>query len=89
VNTKPGEYYGRVTKDGPLLPAPAGQPDVVICRRLADYPRGRPPGAWLTVCARCGAPIAFDPRSLHSDRPHVCMQCCHIRPLPFDDDHAE
>jgi DNA-directed RNA polymerase subunit RPC12/RpoP len=77
-----GKYY-RFAPDGHARAAP-GVPDVVVCRRLADFPGGRPPeGAAVIRCAECGHYIAFNARGPHPDRPHVCMQCADIRPLPF------
>lgn len=85
IKTTPGRYYGRLTEDGPLVPAAPGTPDAVICRRVADYPGGvLPAGARMALCCQCGAGIAFNPRGPHQDRPRACMQCCGIQPLPFE-----
>ena len=81
---KPGYY--RYTPGRGHQPAPAGIPDAVICRRVADFPHGRPPaGAAITDCVKCGVPIAYNPRGPHQDKPHVCMPCEHIQPLPIED----
>lgn len=79
-----GKYYGEPRDGGPLQEAPPGRPDFVICRRLADFPHGTAPaGAAVDHCARCAAPIAFNPRGPHGDRPRVCMQCFRIQPDPI------
>jgi hypothetical protein len=55
-----------------------------MCRRVADYPLGLAPlDAVLLQCVGCGAAIASDPGGPHKDKPHVCMQCCGVRPMPF------
>jgi hypothetical protein len=78
----PGTFYKR-EPSGRLVPtADTGQPDVWVCRRVADYPR-LPEGAATTVCCRCHAPIAFNPART-VDAPKVCMQCAGIEPLPFE-----
>jgi len=90
VATKAGTFYGRETRTGRLLElAPeevaklARPPDTVICRRVADYAGGRvPAGAAIGACATCGAAIAFNPAKF-PERPHVCMQCGGIAPLPY------
>lgn len=87
-----GRFYGRVTPDGPLVPAdPAAirRPDAWVCRRIADYPGGTlPAGAAPGTCVRCDAGIAFNPaRAILPEMagvPHVCMQCADIEPLPID-----
>lgn len=82
---KPGTYYGRVTHDGPLVPAPAGTPDAVLCRRVVDFPEGRPPtGARIGICTMCGHDVAWNPRGPHPDQPRLCLQCGGIEPLPIE-----
>ncbi|HLX21674.1 MAG TPA: hypothetical protein VKR23_16125 [Gaiellaceae bacterium] len=86
MKMKPGTYYG-ITHDGRMVPAGDVDrlPDKVICRRVADYPHAVPPGAAVTgPCADCGARIAWNPKGPHQDRPHVCMQCASIQPLPIE-----
>lgn len=82
-----GAFYGRMTDDGPLLPAGdvRGTPDAWICRRLADYPHATPPdGAAFAACTACGARIVYDPRSpVPRDTPKICFQCSGIAPLPY------
>jgi len=80
-----GRMYGRLTPNGPLLPAPdAVTPDVWICRRVADFPAGRVPvGGAIASCTQCGAAIVFNPARLVS-APKICMQCGDIVPLPIE-----
>jgi hypothetical protein len=84
-----GNFYGRATPDGPLVPAPATRsPDAWICRRVVDFPDQRPPvGSAVATCHLCGARIAYDP----ARHPHVppltpkrCMQCARIQPLDIE-----
>jgi hypothetical protein len=83
-----GRFYGRLTDGGPLVPAPPQRPDTWICRRVADFPAGiAPVGAAIGYCARCSAPIAYNPGRILSvplDTPQVCMQCAGIQPLPIE-----
>lgn len=79
-----GNYYGR-DADGKLhrigdVDAP---PDIVICRRVADYPAGTRDGQ-VGRCSQCAAPIRYNPDGPHQDRPRVCMQCAGIQPLPIE-----
>lgn len=87
MKTRAGQYYG-VTHSGQMVPlsgAPERAPDNVICRRVADYPRqGPPPAATTGPCAKCGARIAWNPAGPHQNRPHICMQCAGIEPLPIE-----
>jgi hypothetical protein len=87
-----GKFYGRVTPDGPLLEAPAGTPDVWICRRVADFPGGQAPaGSAPAICSQCAAPIAYNPArdaTVPPATPKVCMQCARIHPLPIEGDPA-
>jgi len=78
-----GNYYGVRHGGGPLEPAPPGRPDHVVCRRVADYDISLPAGAATTICNRCAAPIAFNPKGPHQDVPKICMQCARIKPLPM------
>lgn len=85
TKTKPGTFYGK-THDGRLEEIRGQdihQPDVWICRRLADFPNGQmPPGGALAQCEQCEAVIVYNPaRDLAV--PRVCMQCASIQPLPF------
>lgn len=79
-----GRFYGRITPDGPLLPAPHGStPDVWICRRVVDFPGGRvPEGGRVANCSQCGAAIVFNP-ARQVAAPKICMQCGDIEPLPI------
>lgn len=78
-----GRYYQRDGPFGQLHDAPGGPPDVVICRRVADFPNGAAPdGARVLPCARCSSPIAFNPARRYT-APLVCMQCEHVRPDPL------
>jgi len=79
---------GRIVKE---VPRDTGIPDVVVCRRLRDYPTdprlraaALPETAAVTGCSRCGFAIAFNPLGPHQDRPKVCMQCAQIQPLPIE-----
>jgi hypothetical protein len=82
-----GGFYSRVTKDGPLVPAPPTTPDLWICRRVVDFPDQLPPfGSAITACARCHVRIAYNPKrhpSVPVTVPKVCMQCARIEPLPI------
>lgn len=82
MKTNPGDYL-RTDQRGNLQPADAGNPDAVICRRVADYASSPPAGAALGACDQCAAPIAYNPEGPHLDRPRICMQCAGIEPLPF------
>jgi hypothetical protein len=78
-----GEYYRRAP-DGRLEPAAAGVPDVIICRRVVDFPGGvAPVGGVVTVCRDCGASIATNIAKF-PDQPRICMQCAAIRPEPIE-----
>ena len=80
--TDAGKYYGRHA-DGALEEVPPCDPDFIVCRRVADYPNlTPPPGAAFGDCVRCGIKIAFNPAK-YPDKPHICMQCHGIEPLPF------
>ena len=87
MKTQPGHYYAR-DDDGRLIeytPVEESPPtDVVICRRVVDFPHATPPpGARILSCAECAAPIAADPASPHQELPRICLQCAGIRPLPW------
>jgi hypothetical protein len=78
-----GEWWARDWRTGRLTPAAPATPDVVICRRVADYPGGRAPaGATLGTCGRCAAPLAHN-AAKYPEVERICMQCAHIVPLPF------
>ena len=78
-----GGYY-EIGPDG-LERADPGPPTVVVCRRVADFaPSPVPPGAAFGHCARCHAPIAFNPAAPHQDVPRVCLQCAEIEPRPIE-----
>ena len=84
METKPGKYYERI--GGRTLREYDGDPppEVVICRRLADFPQGTPPpGAVLWFCAECHATLVGDPKAPHQELPRICLQCAGIRPLPW------
>lgn len=71
---------GRLEEVDPRIP-----PDAVVCRRVADYaPAPVPAALGRTICARCGAAIAFDPAGQFQACPKVCMQCEGILPLPIE-----
>jgi len=78
-----GRFYERAP-DGRLRPAAPGPPDVWICRRVADFPRGLvPAGGTVDACTHCQAPIVFNAaRPVAAAR--VCMQCAGIEPLPIE-----
>jgi hypothetical protein len=83
VDVHAGQYYG-VTPSGRMVPAAPAVPDIVICRRVADFPASRAPeGAALEPCARCSEIIAFNPNGPYPDRPRACQRCCGIEPLPI------
>jgi hypothetical protein len=78
-----GKYY-RLNADGSQAEIEPDQPDLVICRRVADFPEGRTPAdAGVDWCAQCRAPIVFDPSGPHRDVTRVCMQCVDVEPLPL------
>lgn len=82
-----GRFYGRLTPDGPLVPVTdaLGEPDVWICRRVADYPNQHAPaGGAVAPCTRCRAALVFNPARIVS-APKVCMQCMQIKPLPIEE----
>lgn len=82
--TKPGTYYWLNFFDGDMKEAAPGVPHRVVCRRVADFPDGRPPaGAAFVPCVECAAPVAYNPHGPHRDRPRVCMQCVGVEPLPI------
>ena len=85
MKTEPGRYY-EGDERGLLRPAAAGVPDVVICRRLADYSWTfpRPAGAAVGPCAACHEPIAYNPNGPHQDRPRICLQCAGVTPTEPD-----
>ncbi len=75
-------YGGRLKA---MDPAYAGDVDVWICRRVADFPHQQvPAGAKVAACTKCEAAIVFNPARTVS-APKVCMQCASIRPLPIED----
>jgi hypothetical protein len=82
-----GRFYGQRRAGAPWEPKAPGPPDAWICRRVADYaPAPIPAGGARGTCARCTAPIIFNPARVPSvppDTPKVCMQCAGIEPLPF------
>jgi hypothetical protein len=84
-----GRFYGKVTADGPLLPAPPSRPDVWVCRRVADFPGHLvPAGGVVGACTRCQAPIVFNPArqaTVPATVPRICMQCADIAPLPIEE----
>jgi|KBSMisStaDraftv2_1062788.scaffolds.fasta_scaffold00291_29 hypothetical protein len=78
-----GQYFVR-TLDGPLEPTGPGIPDVVICRRVEDFPNAEvPEGGIVTVCQDCQATIVTN-LAKYPDRPRICMQCARIQPLPIE-----
>lgn len=77
---KPGFWTFDV--DGKMRPHAPADPDVVISRRIADFPDGTPPAAALIVaCSECGALVANDGR--YREKPKICLQCAGIEPLPI------
>lgn len=86
IDVHGGNFYGQRVKDGPLEPAPPGRPDIVVCRRVADYDVPLPAHAATTNCSQCAAPIAFNPQGPHQDVKKICMQCARIQPLPMRGD---
>jgi hypothetical protein len=85
--TSGGRFYERQPDELTEVPAGGRTPDVVICRRVVDYPFGQPlpPGADLDTCHRCSALIVYDTRGPFPDVPRICLQCAGIQPLPFPD----
>jgi hypothetical protein len=68
---------GRLRKS--LVP-PGREPDLHICRRVADFTGGvLPAGAVGDRCTRCGVDVGRQPVKRG---PIVCMQCARIEPLP-------
>jgi len=85
IRVESGNYYGERRRGGPLEPAPSGVPDFVVCRRVTDYaPAPIPTAAAFSMCSRCGARIAYNPKGPHQSRPKICMQCAQIEPLPME-----
>lgn len=83
-----GKYYG-ITRGGRVLPldAPDGTlPDVVVARRVADFPgRQVPPGGTVIPCATCGAPLVTNLQKFPGV-PRRCMQCEGVIPEPMPED---
>ena len=85
TTVRAGQYYGEPHDGGPLVPlaVPPRPPDVVVCRRVADFPGGQvPPGAAVVGCAQCAAPIVYNAARQYA-APRVCMQCMQIAPDPL------
>jgi len=82
----PGRYYQRDVTGGPIRPADPGPPDIVVARRVADFPIGRVPRGPIEACTLCGAAIVTHPNNPHPDRPLLCLQCAGIQPLPIVDE---
>jgi hypothetical protein len=81
--TSPGEFYWRAPS-GELVPAAPSVPDVIICRRLGDFPGATmPAGGTRAICEACGAVVVTNAAKF-PDRPRRCMQCSQIEPLPFE-----
>jgi hypothetical protein len=84
---EPGAFYRRTDDGGAMVPAAPGVPDVVICRRVRDYPSGAiPAGGTVTRCASCGAAVVTN-MAKFPEQPRRCMQCSGIAPLPFEATH--
>lgn len=82
---KAGTFYEEVADGFKRYDGPPRQPDVVVCRRLADFPGERvPDGAATAQCSQCGAVIVYDPACDTGDAPRACMQCVSIEPLPLE-----
>lgn len=82
---QPGRFYNRTVDGKPTEQAPTNSPSVWICRRLADYPRGKiPTGGSVTECESCGVEIVYNPRRRFANNPPLhCMQCEDIDPVPL------
>ncbi len=79
-----GKYYG-TRRDGSLVEIdhPGREPDVWVCRRLADFPGGAPPKNCATAsCCLCGAVVVYNPAK-KVQAPKSCMQCNAIKPDPL------
>jgi hypothetical protein len=80
-----GRFYQLV--GGELVERPAGEwhsdPDVWICRRVADFHGHLPTGAATARCARCAAAIVYNP-ARQVTAPKVCLQCADITPGPLE-----
>lgn len=85
TKTQSGRLYER-RWDGSLHEVSEGEPDVVICRRVVDFPGGTiPAGGSVTTCRRCEARIVFNPANpVAASTPKICMQCAQIEPLPIE-----
>lgn len=82
-HVKAGHYYYARTQGGPLEPRAPGSPDMIVCRRLRDFPaEALPADAAITGCEHCGFAIVFNP-ARHYTAPLVCMQCMNITPDPL------
>jgi hypothetical protein len=76
-----GRYF-RETPHG-LVPSAPCTPDVIICRRVADFPGGQvPAGGAVVACRQCEAPIVYA-AARHYAAPRICMQCANITPDPL------
>jgi hypothetical protein len=81
-----GQFYYHTREEGfvPIGAEPPREPDIWVCRRVADYPGQRvPAGGTVAPCTKCRASIVFNP-AREVNAPKVCMQCARIRPLPIE-----
>lgn len=81
-----GRYYGLAPDGMQALELPDSVvPDVVVARRVADFPRQRVPrGGSVVNCAGCGAPVVTNLEKF-PEVPRRCMQCQQIHPDPIPD----
>ncbi len=84
-----GRYYELGDKG--YKEVPAHEPDLVVCRRLADFPPGHTymQEPELGPCRICGETVVSQKYGPHTDRPRVCMQCAGMHPLPITWDGRE
>ena len=81
MKVRAGQYFRE--RPGGLVPAAPAPPDVIVCRRVADFPGGlAPAGSAVVQCAECAAPIVYKAAPNYA-APRVCMQCMHIVPDPL------
>ena len=82
----PGRYYIQSAPGAPYRETTPGEPDVIICRREADFAPGQiPAAAAFTACTACGAVVVVNPGNPRTAGPvpKICMQCAGIVPEPI------
>lgn len=74
-----GRYYLLDDRATEVLPQ---EPDAVVCRRVVDWPVGKPlpPGTAFGTCVQCCAWVLFEAAGPHPEKPRVCQRCAGIVP---------